>query len=384
MKAMAGKAMSGSTTKAEPRTVPAADLERLAAAIFTSAGCSTAESERIARYLVGANLAGHDSHGVVRVPRYVQLLRDGLVVADQEVDVLVDTPVLAVVDGKYGFGQTVAPRAVEIGIEKCKQMGLAAVALRNAGHIGRVGDWADMAAQAGLISIHFVNAAGSVIVAPFGSIERRFSTAPYCVGVPIPGRAPLVLDFATSVVAEGKVLVASQGGKAIPPDALIGPDGMPSDDPQLLYGDYVTSGQRDIRQGQGALRAFGDHKGSGLAIMCEILGGALSGTGCTSPDRRIANGMFSIYVDPARIDPGGVFPEEVVRYVGYVKQAKPVPPAIETLVPGEPEQRTRAERLQNGVPITEEAWHALIETAHAVGADVRWIEPASAGEGRHR
>jgi uncharacterized oxidoreductase len=371
---MASKAISRNETKEVTLAVRAEDLERLVTEVFASAGCSRPEAERIARYLVGANLAGHDSHGVVRIPRYVQLLRDGLVVADQNVAVLVDTPVLAVVDGKYGFGQTVAPRAVEIGIEKCKQMGLAAVALRNSGHVGRIGDWADMAAQAGLISIHFVNAAGSVIVAPFGSVERRFSTAPYCVGVPLPGRPPLILDFATSVVAEGKVLVASQGGKAIPPDALIGPDGTPSDDPRLLYGDYIASGRRDIRQGQGALRAFGDHKGSGLAIMCEILGGALSGTGCTSPDRRIANGMFSLYIDPARVDPNGIFPEEAMRYVDFVKQAKPVPPASETLVPGEPEQRTRAQRLQDGVPLTEETWRLLLETARSVGADVRWIE----------
>ena len=375
---MGSQSISRNETKDTALTVLAEHLERLATEIFVAAGCSHAEAQRIARYLVGANLAGHDSHGVVRIPRYVQLLNDGLVVADQQVEVLVDTPVLAVVDGKYGFGQTVAPRAVEIGIQKCKQMGLSAVALRNSGHVGRVGDWADTAAQAGLISIHFVNAAGSVIVAPFGSSERRFSTAPYCVGVPMPGRAPLILDFATSVVAEGKVLVASQGGKAIPPDALIGPDGTPSDDPRLLYGDYIASGRRDIRQGQGALRAFGDHKGSGLAIMCEILGGALSGTGCTSPDRRIANGMFSLYIDQARVDPAGIFPDEVVRYVAYVKQAKPAPPAAETLVPGEPEQRTKAQRLQAGVPLTEETWRLLLETARSVGADLRWVDQALA------
>ena len=119
------------------------------------------------------------------------------------------------------------------------------MALRNAGHIGRVGDWAEMAAEAGLVSVHFVNASGSVLVAPFGGVERRFSTAPYCVGVPRPGEPPLVLDFATSVVAEGKVLVASQGGKKMPDDALIGPDGKISGDPHVLYGDYTPTGPRD-------------------------------------------------------------------------------------------------------------------------------------------
>ncbi|HTS55789.1 MAG TPA: malate/lactate/ureidoglycolate dehydrogenase [Burkholderiales bacterium] len=361
--------------------VTAASLEQLVADIFEAAGCSRAEAGRIGRYLVAANLAGHDSHGVVRVPRYVQMLRDGLLVADQKVEVLVDTPVLAVIDGKFGFGQTVAPQAVEFGIEKCRQMGLAAVALRNSGHIGRVGDWAEMAARAGLVSIHFVNATGSVIVAPFGSTERRFSTAPYCVGVPLPGRAPLVLDFATSVVAEGKVLVASQGGRPIPADSLVGPDGRSSDDPRLLYGNYAASDRRDPRKGAGALRAFGGHKGSGLALMCEILGGALTGNGCTSPERRIANGMFSLYVDPGRIDPQGVFPDEVVRYVDYVKQAKPARPGEETLVPGEPEHRMRAQRLAQGVPLSREIWTSIVEAAHGVGIDAGSGELTVAGGG---
>src|SRR5690606_22314258 len=118
-----------------------------------------------------------------------------------------ETPVIAVVDGKYGFGQTVAPQAVSIGIKKAKAMGLSAVALRNAGHVGRVGEWAEMAAAEGLVSIHYVNAPQSLLVAPFGGVDRRFSTAPYSVGIPRPGTDPLILDFATSVVAEGKVLV---------------------------------------------------------------------------------------------------------------------------------------------------------------------------------
>src|SRR5439155_7984976 len=133
-------------------TIRADRLEALVGDIFNAAGCSRAEADRIARYLVAANLAGHDSHGVVRVPRYVEMKQDGRVIADQRVEILVDTPVLTVIDGKFGFGQTIAPQAVAIGIEKCEAMGLSAVALRNAGHIGRVGDWAEMAAAKGVIS----------------------------------------------------------------------------------------------------------------------------------------------------------------------------------------------------------------------------------------
>src|SRR5688500_603366 len=179
--------------------IEASVLEDFVRDIFVGAGCSEAEGGRIAESLVSANLVGHDSHGVVRVPRYTNAKLDGTVKGDQKVDILVDTPVLAVVDGKFGFGQTVAPQAVEIGIAKCKAMGLSAVALRNAGHIGRVGDYAELAAAAALVSIHFVNVPGSVLVAPFGGVDRRISTAPFCVGVPRPGGDAIILHFARSV-----------------------------------------------------------------------------------------------------------------------------------------------------------------------------------------
>lgn len=359
-------------------TIKAKALEAFVADIFASAGCSREEGGRIGRYLVSANLSGHDSHGVVRVPRYAAQKKNGTVLPDVTVEVVVDTPVIAVVDGKYGFGQTVTPQAVRIGIEKCLKNGLSAVTLRNAGHVGRVGDWAEMAAEAGLVSIHFVNAAGSVLVAPFGGVERRFSTAPYCVGIPRPGLEPLVLDFATSIVAEGKVLVASQGGKKVPDGALIGPDGRPSADPHLLYGDFTPTGPRDHSKGTGAIQAFGDHKGSGLAFMCEMLGGSLSGNGATDPKRgRFANGMLSIYVDPKVFDPEGFFPADIAKYVAFVKSSKPATAGGEVLVPGETEQRTRTKRLADGVPLPDDTWAAIVETARGVGLDERRIQQAT-------
>ena len=356
-------------------TLQASALQDFIGEIFVKSGCSAEEGRRIAKYLVAANLTGHDSHGAVRVPRYIQMKSEGRVVADQNIAILIDTPVLAVVDGCYGFGQTVAPQAVELGIEKSRQHGLAAVALRNAGHIGRVGDWAAMAAEAGLISIHFVNAAGSVLVAPFGGVDRRFSTAPFCVGIPRGDAESVILDFATSVVAEGKVLVASRSGKKLPADALVGPDGSVSGDPHLLYGDYESGGgPRDYGQGAGAIRAFGEHKGSGLALICELLGGALSGTGATSEGRPFANGMLSFYIDPKRMDPESAFPGEVARYVAAVKSSRPVQPGGEVLTPGEPEQRTRAERLASGVPLTDDIWASIVATARQVGIEERRIQ----------
>ena len=178
----------------------------------------------------------------------------------------------------------------------------------------------------GLISIHFVTASGSVMVAPFGGLERRLSTAPFCVGIPREGAPPIVLDFATSLVAEGKVAVASRGGKKLPPGALIGPDGQLSDDPALLYGPLTAEGPRDHSRGAGAIRAFGEHKGSGLALLCELLGGSLTGTKATSFERgRFANGMFSIYVDAARIDPAHIFDADMTRYIDWYRQGQAHP-----------------------------------------------------------
>ena len=356
------------------------DAERLVAlvtAIFEAAGCADEEAAAIGRYLTEANLAGHDSHGVARVQRYVDWLAEGKVEAGKSVTAVVDTPSLAVLDGHYGFGQTVGPQAVRIGIAKAKSQGLAAVALRRAGHLGRIGDFAEMAAAEGLVSIHFVNVVGSILVAPFGGVDRRLSTAPYCIGVPRPGAAPLLLDFATSLVAEGKVLVASMGGKPVPADALIAPDGTTSGDPAVLYGAYPQGpGTRDPMRGPGAIRAFGEHKGSGLAFMCEILGGALTGAGTTGPDKRFCNGLMSIYIDPAVVDPDGFFPAECAEYVAYYKSARPIEAGGEVLVPGEAEQRAKAKKLKDGVPLSDGTWDSIVATARRLGLDDNRIQSA--------
>lgn len=345
------------------------DLSNFVRDIFSKAGCSTSEATQLGESLVGANLTGHDSHGVVRVPRYLQWLADGDFVADRELKFVVDTPSMVVVDGQYGFGQSMAKQAVKVGIERAKANGLALVALRNSGHVGRVGEWAEMAAEAGLVSTHHVNAPASLLVAPYGAIDRRFSTAPYACGVPREGGEPLILDFATSVVAEGKVLVASQGGKALPDNALVGEDGSIAGDPHYLYGDYEQSGPRNYRNGKGAIRAMGDHKGSGLAFMVEILGGSLTGTGAPLEGRRWANGMLSVYIDPARIDPEGFFPGDVERYLAFYKTARPIDDGGEVLAPGDKERQVRADRETNGIPISEETWNNIKGSAAKLGVN---------------
>jgi uncharacterized oxidoreductase len=353
--------------------VVAADhLIRSVAAIFSAAGCDDDEAGRIGRYLVSANLSGHDSHGVVRVPRYVESLRLGRVKAGQGLTVVVDACAYALVDGNVGFGQTVAPLAVDLGIAKAHAQGVAIIGLAHAGHIGRIGDWGERAAEAGLVSIHFVNVAQGELVAPFGGVERRFCTNPICIAVPLPGGPPLLLDFATSLVAEGKVLVASNGGKPVPDDALIGPDGRRSGDPSHLYGPIADTAVRDLANGRGALRAFGEHKGSGLAFMCEILAGCLVGNGTAGPiagGRRagITNGMLSIYIDPERFGGRARFVELASDYAAYVRATRPADPATPVLLPGDVEAAARAHRLAHGVPLEPGTWAALTATAAGLG-----------------
>lgn len=356
----------------ETYTIAADTLQGVVADIFDAAGCKRDEADRIGRYLLSANLAGHDSHGVIRTPRYVQWLQEGKVLAGAQLTVVSEGPTHATVDGNYGFGQTIGPLAVDMGIAKARAAGMAMIALRHSGHIGRIGDWAERAAEAGLVSIHFVNVEGGELVAPFGGVDRRFSTNPFCIGIPSDGSKPmLLLDMATSLVAEGKVLVASNGGKPVPPGSLVNPDGSPSTDPQTLYGPLVTGGPRDAAKGEGALVAFGLHKGSGLAFMCEILAGVLSGGGTSGPipggkRGRISNGMLSIYLDPNQFGTQG-FVQKANEYASYVKAARPTTPGGEVLVPGEPEARMRAGRLANGIPLQLDTWNSIVATARSLG-----------------
>ncbi|MEK9753454.1 MAG: Ldh family oxidoreductase [Rhodospirillaceae bacterium] len=352
-------------------TIPVGALTDFLADSFGRAGCSDAESRRIAENLVEASLTGHDSHGVIRVPRYLGWLESGNLVADRDLTVVADHGPLLILDGNFGFGQTVGPLAVWRGIEAAERHGVGVVALRHAGHLGRIGAFAETAAAAGQVSIHFVNVAGSILVAPFGGVERRMSTAPVAIGLPNPGAAPVILDFATSLVAEGKVLVAAKGGKALPEGSLIGPDGRLGTDPTLLYGAADPAVQPNVRNGEGALVAMGAHKGSGLAFMCELLAGALTGSGATGPGyQRIYNGMLSIYMPVKLFDAGDGVAAELKRYIAYFKSARPAQAGGEVLIPGEPEQRARERRSRDGIPLPRDAWEAIAAAGRGVGATV--------------
>ncbi|NNM70913.1 malate/lactate/ureidoglycolate dehydrogenase [Enterovirga aerilata] len=339
--------------------------------IFAAAGCAPEEARRVAEGLVDANLTGHDSHGVVRVPRYVEWLEAGEVEAGRSIAVLSEAGALAVVDGQYGFGATVGRQAVEFGIRRALDQGTAIVALRHAGHLGRIGQWAELALEHGLVSIHFVNVAGSVLVAPFGSVDRRFSTAPIAFGFPLEGEPPVVLDFATSAVAEGKVLVAANGGKPVPPGSLIDPDGRLSTDPATLYGPLEETAERDHRKGAGAIRAMGEHKGSGLALMCELLGGVLAGSGTSGPEKhRFANGMVSIYMAPSAFGRKEDMVREARKFVAWLRSSRPAVAGEAVMLPGDPERRTREERQAAGIPVAPGAWAAIRATAERLGVTI--------------
>ena len=352
-------------------TIGAAPLEQLLTEVFGAAGCSPAEAARVGRYLVGANLVGHDSHGVVRTLRYVEWLQSGVQVADQELAFVTDGGCFALVDGRFGMGQTVGPQAVRLGIERAQSHGVSVIALRHAGHLGRIGDWAELAAESGCVSIHLVNVAGGALVAPFAAVERRMATNPICIGVPLEdGRPPLILDFATSIVAEGKAQVALDGGTSLPAGSLISGDGELTADPTVLYGERRPGAAPNPRHGRGALRAMGEHKGSGLSMMCEVLAGALTGSGTTGPQRTpFCNGMLSIYLDLQRFDVDSTVAADILAYVDWFTSARPATPGVEVLAPGQPEQRRKAQRLAEGIPLPADTWASILAAVDKVGLD---------------
>ena len=341
-------------------TVGSAPLERTIAAIVQAGGSSDAEAQEVAVSLVQANLFGHDSHGVGMIPRYVESLQEGGLKPNQQPRIVLDIGTLLTLDGNSGYGQTVGRTAMGLAIERAKRHGSCIMALGNAHHLGRIGRYAEQAVAAGLVSIHFVNVMSRPIVAAWGGGSGRFGTNPCCIGVPVAGADPFVLDFATSVVAQGKMRVAHNKGERAPAGRLIDDNGAPTTDPR-----YV------VVPPYGALMPFGEHKGSGLALACELLGGALAGGGTWrheyKGERRVLNGMLTILIDPARIGSGAAFEQEVSGFLDWLRQAPTAAGFDRMRIAGEPERETRAERLAAGVPIDQTTWREIIAAGEKVG-----------------
>jgi uncharacterized oxidoreductase len=339
--------------------ITADKLRDLTAAIFHRAGCQPDEAGRIAGHLVEANLVGHDSHGVIRITPYIQWLKAGKVLANQSIQIVFENDAVAVVDGQFGFGQTIGEQAMRLGIEKCSRHGVAVIALRNTGHLGRIGDWPLQAAQAGKLSVHFVNTSGAgILVAPFGGINRRLSANPIAAGIPVAGGPPMILDMSACTIAEGKIKVALNKGVPVPENCIIDAQGRPTTDPRVFYADPP-----------GAILSIAGHKGYGLGVLCEILAGALTGGGCSNPQKagRVVNGMLSILLDPSFFQSDRVFAGEIRRFIDWVKSSEKSVKDGQILMPGEIEEQIRARRLREGIDIDDTTWSQIQETAKTVG-----------------
>jgi uncharacterized oxidoreductase len=339
-------------------TVPAADLERLTADIFAARGVPGDDAAWIATLLVRANLRGHDSHGVIRVPQYCKALADGHLTANPKIALVVDTPSVAVLDGDFGFGQVVARRGTALAIERGRAHGLAAVALRRTSHVGRLADYAETIAAAGLVGMLWANAKSGLNVAPWGGSGKRLGTNPHAIAIPGPhGTVAMSHDFASSVWAEGKLRVKFNRGETVPPGIMLNGRGEPSTDPKEFYADPP-----------GSLLTAGAHKGYGLSLAIEILGGILSGTGAASAEKdRFANGTLIVTLDPARFLPPADYHAPVTALFQWVRGAAPAAGAGEILIPGEPEARTEAARRRDGIAVEDETWRQIAACAREVG-----------------
>jgi hydroxycarboxylate dehydrogenase B len=352
------------------------DVVRLQAAIrlvVRGFGSDEAEVDAVAGNLIEANLTGHDSHGIGMLPRYVEAYQQGGLVPNQHVRTVLDAGALLRLDGGAGFGQVIGREAMELAIARALEHGSAVVALGNSHHLGRIGAWAEQATRAGLVSLHFVNVIARSIVAPYGGADARFGTNPFAAGVPLTGREPVILDFATSVLAQGKTRVAFNKGELAPPDCLIDDQGRPTREPR--YG---------VNPPFGALLAFGGHKGYGLALLCELLGGALA-AGMThhSEDvtqRRILNGMLTVLIDPAALAQRAEFERETLAFIEWVKAS----PAREGFGPvrvaGEPEREARAQRTAHGIAVDAATWNEILDAAGKLGVNPASVS-AAAGQG---
>ena len=340
--------------------IDAGALREHVARIFAAAGSEEWCAERIAHHLVESNLAGHESHGVIRVPLYLDWQREGRVVANRRGRVVDDRFALATIDGELGYGQVVGETVLAEAQKRAAAHGVAAIALRNCGHLGRIGGWAELAAARGLVSLLFVNSPGKggIQVAPFGGRERRLPPNPLAMGVPREGGPPLVLDITTSVVPEGKVRVALNAGAQLPEGALVDAEGRPSRDPRAFYGPPA-----------GALLPMGGHKGGGLCVMVDLLAGALTGGGCADPksDGAGTNNMFAIFVAPERLAGTESLLADARELAEWVGSAAPLAPGGEVLLPGEREARLRVERLRGGVPLDAATWRQIGVAAAALG-----------------
>ena len=328
--------------------------------LFLAAGAPETSASLVARSLVTTNLTGHDSHGVIRAPQYLEAIKDGRLNPAASPVVEQETDVITLVDGRHTFGQVVADFGIRAAIAKAEAKGIAATGLKNAQHVGRLGEWVERAAQRNLIGLGFCNGGTpGGLVTPFGGAGRFMGTNPFAAAVPVEDGAPIVVDFATSVVAEGKVRLALNRGEKLAEGRIQDKDGVASTDPADLY------------RG-GALLPMGEHKGSGLSFLMELLGGILLAQG--SPKfadyGKFRNGVLLIVLAVEAFRPLEPFLAQSRELSGLFKASPAAPGVDEVLLPGEPERRMTLQRLREGIPVDETTWARLVGCASALNVPI--------------
>jgi LDH2 family malate/lactate/ureidoglycolate dehydrogenase len=341
-------------------TIKAERLRAVASAIFRRLGTPDDVADETVEILIASNLAGHDSHGVQLIPNYARLVEGGRVVPAARPEIVEESATTALVAGRWGWGQYTAAWGTEVALRKARASKIALVALVECNHVGRLGEYAERAARAGMGLIATLGSAeqrGST--APFGGRRGVLGTNPWSMALPAGRREHVLLDFATTVIAGNKVAVARAKGEALPPGAILDREGRPSTDPE------------DLRDG-GVMLPFGGHKGYALSVFAELMGNVVAPSfRYRGPGRW--GGTLLIAFEPAMFAPRAEYESAVDGVLDRLKAVEPAPGFDEVLVPGEPESRSRARRSAEGVPVPEATWEALVETGQKLALDVASI-----------
>ena len=328
--------------------ISAAQLEEGAAALLRAAGAPDDVARVTAAAIVGADVVGHESHGVAQLPGYLAAIRAGRIVPATRPVVVRQTETTVVLDAARGLGHYSATVAMDAAIDRARRLHLGAASLANANHTGRLGTYAERAAACGCIGIVALGVGGtSGTTAPFGGTRGALGSNPIAAAVPIAGRAPFVMDMATSVLSNGKIAIARREGRRLPPGAILDAQGRPSTDPE----DWAAGGP---------MLPAGGYKGYALALLNLFLA-ALAVAGVPAGER-IA-GMFFLALDVAAFQP---LEDYAARAAAYVEQLKRVPTAEgvdEILLPGERAARTAERRRREGVPVPDDTWAGLARAA---------------------
>ena len=346
-------------------------LQEFAVQLLSQGGASPTEAAVVGPSLVKSDLFGYSSHGVMRIPFYLQMLKDGDICSEAELETIADSPAGLATDANWGFGRVQCGRLLDELTTRCIENGSAIGTIRNCSHIGRLGEYSEIAAnEHGLVSIAMVNTHGAARrVAPPGGIRPRLGTNPLAMGVPN-GDEALILDFSTSATAEGKVRVKQIAGEQVPAGWLIDSNGEPTQDPNTLYGDPPGT----------ILPMGGDqaYKGFGLSLMIDIFSGAISGGLCAreTPLTPKGNCVFMMLIDPNRFGGNEIFTREVQSLTGFVRSCPRKSGVDQILLPGDPERNTANSRDVSGIPLDAANWGKL--TALASELSVQVPEPLSA------